>query len=215
MSFDSKIAIILEDHRLFADTLAKILVDYGFFENVISFTTEQDLVKHVLQSQRKVSDQYFFLDYYVGTSTLPPLLAELRRLLRTPKVIVISSISSPALLHGLLDFKPRGIIHKIDDLAELITCLNEIQKGNNYYSVTVTQLLENKKETVTKLPFSPREIELIEFFAQGNSIETTAEALSLSPYTVAAHRRKMFVKAKCNNITELLMYARELGIIQA
>lgn len=213
MEDDFKIALILEDHKLFADTMAKILVDYGFFKNVLVFTNEQDLIKYVLNSHRKVSEQYFFLDYYVGQSTLPPLLAELRRLLRNPKVIVISGITNPALLHGLLPFKPRGIIHKIDDMTELITCLREIENGNSYYSETVTQLLQNKKETNKENPFSPREIELLGYFARGSSIETTAEALSVSPYTIAAHRRKMFTKAKCNNITELLMIARELEII--
>lgn len=212
MREESKIAVILEDHKLFADTMSKILVDYGFFESVISFNTNADLVKYVLNTQRTASQIYFFLDYYVGESTLPPLLAELRRLLRNPIIIIVSSISNPSLLQGLLDFKPKGIIHKIDDMVEFINCIKAVQNGNIYRTKTIAQLLENAIESTRKLPFSPREIELLGYFSRGNSIEATAEALSLSPYTIAAHRRKMFAKAKCTNITDLLRFARDLGI---
>lgn len=208
----AKTALILEDHKLFAETMSKTLIDYGFFSKAIVFSNHQALLKYLI-NYKDNNTLYFFLDYYVGKSVLPPLLQDLKRLLKNPKVIIISSITNSILLNSLLDFKPSGIIHKTDDIYELLQCLKEIEKGNIYYSEFSKNILNLNNNGSSKKLFSPRELELLTYFAQGHTIESTAKALSLSPYTIAAHRRKMFSKAKCNNISELLAYARSIEII--
>ena len=61
---------------------------------------------------------------------------------------------------------------------------------------------------------SSREIEILRYFAQGFSVNETAEKFFLSKHTVVSHRRKMMKKTKTNTITELLSYVRKTGLIE-
>ncbi|UZJ66454.1 helix-turn-helix transcriptional regulator [Sphingobacterium sp. KU25419] len=61
--------------------------------------------------------------------------------------------------------------------------------------------------------FTPREIELLKYFADGESISKTAERTFLSPHTIIAHRRKMMAKAHCNSIGQLIKFARDHELI--
>jgi DNA-binding NarL/FixJ family response regulator len=208
-----KTAILLEDHKLFSDAIEKVLIGYGFFDNIMCFTNEQNLLKYLLSKRGSLSNYYLFLDYYVGKNTLPPLFAELRRIIRNPKVIVISGITNTNLLQSLIKYEPRGIIHKTDDIQELRECVIEVMNGNSFFSTRIKGILEEDISGGRKFPFTPREMELLSYFAQGYTIESTASVLNVSPFTIAAHRRKMFSKAKCKNISELLAFARQLDII--
>jgi len=59
---------------------------------------------------------------------------------------------------------------------------------------------------------SVREIEILHYFAQGFSVNETAEKFFLSKHTVVSHRRKMMRKTNTNTITELLSYVRKMGL---
>lgn len=206
------IGFILDDHTLFSEALAKILEDYLPFESVFTFTHEKDLIEQLvsLQSSKPL---YLFLDYYIGLSTLPSVLSEIRRVSKKHKVIVISSITNPVLLNDLLLFKPDGIIHKSDNTKDIIHCIQEISEGRVYFTPFIQNIFDSNREKKTNPVFTTREIELITLFAQGNTVDQTADALNLSPHTVATHRKKMFRKTKSTNISELLAFARKLEII--
>lgn len=61
---------------------------------------------------------------------------------------------------------------------------------------------------------SPREIELLQFLARGYSNKQTAEALSLSPYTVGDHVKSIYRKLRVSSRGEAMTRAYRSGLLR-
>jgi DNA-binding NarL/FixJ family response regulator len=205
-----RLAYILDDHSLFAEMQEKSLSDYDLFESTYVFSDEKKLLSHLLHNETSKTI-YFFLDYYLQNSTIPPVIAQIRRLVKDPKIIIISGITNPILLSHLQQIKVDGIVHKSDRTRVFVHCVKEIFEGRTYLSETISDMI--KKSQNQEVPFTSRELELITYFSKGYTVEETGDLLGISPHTVTAHRRKMFLKIQCNNVSELLAYARKLELI--
>lgn len=209
--FNNLSAIVLDDHKLFADSFAKLVEFTSLFRTVNVFYHEQELIQYLIRF-RTTDTLYLFLDYYMRDRSLPSFLNDLKRLSKNTKVIVVSSISNPFLIHDLLKYAPDGIIGKTANADALIDCIHEIANNREYISPEIRKILESSKDEVA-VPFTSREIELLQHFAKGLSINDTAEELKLSKHTIAAHRRKMMAKTNTTSITGLLAAAQKLSVI--
>lgn len=208
----SHFAYILDDHTLFGDALAKTMEEYIEFKGIFSFTNDKDLINKLLHHKTDFPS-YLFLDYYLGEKPLPTILSEIKRIAKHSKIIIVTGMDNPMLLKDLLTYNPDGLVHKAERIEEIITCVYEVSKGRNYLTPYIENIIENYRFTSERIPFSPREIELISCFNKGLTVTETAEALNISHHTVSSHRKKMFKKINCSNLAELLAFARRLNII--
>ena len=64
------------------------------------------------------------------------------------------------------------------------------------------------------LGISPRELEVLQLLAAGQSNKEIARQLDLSPNTVKTHIAKLFEKLEARRRTEAILRARELGMIR-
>ncbi len=204
-------AIILEDHKLFAESFSSILENTALFDRVLIFNKEEELLQFLIKN-RELKEPYLFLDYYLEDKTVTQILDYLKRVRQNAHFIIVSCVASPPIIKNLLRFKPAGLISKVDGVSEILDCMYAISKGQDYQSPEIVAILSEAEE-VQALPFTNREIEIMRHFAQGLTVDAVAARLSLSRHTVAAHRRKMFEKAKVNNIAELLAYTRKVELI--
>ncbi|MDA3613317.1 LuxR C-terminal-related transcriptional regulator [Polluticaenibacter yanchengensis] len=211
-SHEFRIAITLDDHQLFAESFGKVLNDFGLFSHVLSFSNEEELMNYLIYHKTNKTI-YLFLDYYIKDKKVTGIIYDLKRILQHYKIVVVSSITNDLLLRDLLQFNLDGIIHKSDKTSEILDCINELNYDRKYFSSTIKTILAASKDSEESMPFSPRELELLSYFARGLTVDETAGLINLSRHTIAAHRRKMFAKANCNNISELLAYARKVDII--
>ena len=62
-------------------------------------------------------------------------------------------------------------------------------------------------------PLSERELEVLQYIAQGFTNQEIADRLYLSLYTVKAHARSIYSKLGVNNRTQAVTRARELGLL--
>lgn len=63
-------------------------------------------------------------------------------------------------------------------------------------------------------PFTTRELEIIRGIREGWTNEVIADNLSISPHTVATHRKNIFRKCDCHSPEELIVYCRMHGILR-
>ncbi|MDA3613316.1 helix-turn-helix transcriptional regulator [Polluticaenibacter yanchengensis] len=204
-----KIAILLDEQTLFLESLEKVISDLKLFDFIYTFKKESDLIQFLIHFRTR-KELYFFLDYYVQDRIISMVLKDIRPFIRNGKIIIVSSIKNALLLKELTALKPHGIVSKFDRLVELIESIKEIANGSVYYSTYTKALLDTIISE--RISFTPRELELLNYFNKGLSVDATAKMVSLSRHTVAAHRRKMFAKANCNSITELLNYVKKMGL---
>ncbi|TYR37915.1 response regulator transcription factor [Sphingobacterium phlebotomi] len=202
-------AVVLDDHRLFADSFALLLQKIGQFDVVLSFSAVDEFFSF-LQS---FGDQelYVFLDYYLPDTNGLALFADIKRQCRIVKIIFITSAFTPAVIRNISHYKPDGILSKSAEIPLFVKCIRDVRSGRKFVDPQFEPFLAQRDERGTTL--TPREIELLKYFSQGHSIAETAAKTFLSPHTVVAHRRKMMAKANCQTIAQMLTYARDNELI--
>ncbi|MET4548019.1 DNA-binding NarL/FixJ family response regulator [Pedobacter africanus] len=204
------IAIVFDDHLLFADSFSALIERLDLFRSVHTISEERELVSFLIKHSE--SPIYFFLDYYLKNKNGLPLINEARRLNKNITIIVMSSVISPITITNILSYNPNGFVSKSSGFNAIVECLTIISQGRQYISPAISDIVSNTNSTI-KLPFTARELEVLHYFAHGLSIAQTAEQTNLSKHTIVAHRRKMMAKVKVNSITELLFYARKQELI--
>ena len=210
MERNNAIAIVFDDHRLFADSFSALIERLELFRFVHTFSEERELTQFLIKhSQTPI---YLFLDYYLKDKNALPLINETKRLNRQVTVIVISSVANPMTVANIMAYNPKGIISKSSGFDTILECLSTIGRGEQYICPVISEIVSNANQT-SEIPFTVRELEILQYFAQGLSIAQTAERTHLSKHTIVAHRRKMMAKANVNSITELLAYARAKELI--
>jgi len=210
MQKTNTIAIVFDDHLLFADSFSALIERLELFNAVHTLNDKKELT-HFIIKHSKVRI-YLFLDYYLKNENGLTLINEVKRLNRQLIIIIMSSTISPTTVTNILDYKPQGFISKSSGFDMILQCLTTIANGNQYICPVISKIVEQTANT-RKIPFTARELEILQYFAQGLSIAHTAEKAHLSKHTIVAHRRKMMSKINVNSITELLSYARVQELI--
>lgn len=202
-------ALVLDDHRLFADSFSLVLERYKLVDFVKAFDNKEKF----LSSLESFGNGriYIFLDYYLNGENGFSLLSEIHRLNRDAKIIFVTSALSPTVINTLNKFGSDGILSKSCSIEILTRCMDTIKNGEKFIDPILEDILGNVNSLT--INFSPRELELLQLFAKGSTIAQTAEKTFLSPHTVVAHRRKMMAKVNCQSITQLLNFAKENGLI--
>lgn len=204
----SSLAIVLDDHLMYTEFFVTHLKKTNLFSHVMGFTTGVDL-ENYLEKIDPWYKIYLFADYYLNDG---PAVNIIKRLPKSIKVIIVSSILNPILILDILKYKVDGFLSKSSNTEEIITCLLHLNHNEQYISPSIKTIIDEYKDEEV-LPFSGREIEILGYFAQGYTVNSTAEKMLLSRHTIISHRRRMMAKTKTNTITELLAYARKIELI--
>ncbi|MEH6309134.1 response regulator transcription factor [Olivibacter sp. CPCC 100613] len=210
MENNDAIAIVLDDHLLFADSFSALIERLELFRSVHTFSEERGLTRFLIKhSQTPI---FLFLDYYLKDKNGLPLINEVKRLNKQIIIIIMSSVVNPTAIANILSYKPHALVSKSSGFDAILECLTIIERGEQYISPVIREIISNSNLTRT-ISFSTRELEVLQYFARGLSIAQTAEQTYLSKHTIVAHRRKMMAKANVNSITDLLSYARKQELI--
>jgi two-component system response regulator NreC len=123
----------------------------------------------------------------------------------------------------MLDAGARGYVPKRAAPEELITAIRAAAVDEVYIYPSLAKLLvrdylsqDHSVEQSKALDnLTDREQEVLTFLAEGKSNDEIAEALVISPKTVARHRENIMHKLNLHSRAELVRYAIRKGIIEA
>jgi len=208
----SPIAVIYDDHLLFAESFSAVLERLSLFRSVHLFVDDEHAYLQFLIKNFDIP-VYLFLDYYLPQKNALTLINETRRINKKARIIVVSSVSSPSLISHIITYNPNGFLSKSCGVDIVITCLQTIAQGKTYICPQIQEVMKTKVLRDDEILFTARELEMLHYFAQGLTIIETAERTHLSKHTIVAHRRKMMMKAGVNSITGLLAYAKNHELI--
>ena len=134
------------------------------------------------------------------------------------KIIILTMHKSKFHLREAVAAGVDGYLIKEDALADLISAINTIREGRNYFSSRVSrQMVEDIRRKPRSRPdasgdlLSPREIEILTLIAEGNSSKEIADLLSISIMTVYNHRINIKNKLNIKRNAELVKYAIQKG----
>ena len=136
-------------------------------------------------------------------------------------VVILSMHSDESYVLRSLKAGARAYLLKDSAEADLIAAISAIQRGKSFFSPGVRRILtEDYMHALAKLGvedtyelLTPREREVLQLVAEGQSNKEVANLLNLSLYTVETHRTHILQKLNVHSVPELILYAVRKGII--
>jgi DNA-binding NarL/FixJ family response regulator len=203
-------AVIFDDHRLFAMSFSFFLESLKIFRSVYTFTEESEVTRFFLKTT-SFEQNFLFVDYYLPQKNGLSIVNDARRLNKSVRIIVLSSVANPLLINDIVQHNPDAFLSKSAGFDEVLDAIKAIEMGQTYLSPVFQEIINAHRPVSSG--YTDRELELLQYFAKGYTIEATARALCLSAHTIIAHRKKMMKKANCKSILQLLAQAREADLI--
>jgi two-component system response regulator NreC len=143
---------------------------------------------------------------------------------RFPKIAVVALTihEDEEYFFKMLEAGASGYVPKRAAPEELLTAIRAAALGEVYLYPSLAKLLvrdfltqERPDEAEALSDLTEREQEVLTYLAEGASNDEIAEALVISPKTVARHRENIMRKLNMHSRAELVRYAIRKGIIHA
>lgn len=205
--------LLADDHNIVLEGLSRLLGED--FEIVGS-----------VEDGRALVDQSAILhpDVIVTDISMPQLngIEAARQIKRTDNNVKIVFLSMHQdVIYALEAFEAgaSGFVLKHSVTAELITAIREAMKGRSYVTPLIAGKLIRtfqeggtpKKEVVADI--SPRQREILQLLAEGNSVKQIAAILNISARTVEFHKYRMMKQLDIKTSADLIQFAVKHRII--
>jgi DNA-binding NarL/FixJ family response regulator len=206
--------LLADDHKMMRDGLRALLERQPAMEIVGEASTGYE----VLTQAEKLQPDVVVMDV-----TMPELngVEATRRLVAarpTLKVVALSVHTDRRYMMAMFEAGAVAYVPKNVAFEELAQAINAVIQGQRYLSPAVTgAVIEGylRKQAPAAAPgtsLSPREREVLQLLAEGNSSKDIASRLNLSVATVETHRRQIAAKLDIHSVAELTKYAIREGL---
>ncbi len=209
--------VIADDHPMLIDGLKSVLTEIEGITEIGSVTNGRQLIdrQHIRPADVVLLD--LNMPRMDGIATLEVLT---KRFPQT-KVIVFTSYNQPKLIREVHALGAKGYLLKTSDSATLKEAVLTVMAGFEWFpdNALNAQPPPDEPESpfvddfMQKYQITKREVEIIRFIANGLTTKQISDRLSLSEFTINAHRRNITRKTGIDTPVGLLNFAREQGLL--
>jgi DNA-binding NarL/FixJ family response regulator len=132
------------------------------------------------------------------------------------RVLALSMHKDAVYVREILRAGARGYLLKDSADADLLAAVRAVAKGEGYLSPGVSDavLSDYRRHVTDPLDLlTSREREVLQLIAEGKTNKEIATSLSLSVYTVEAHRGRLMEKLNLHSTGELVRFAVRSGLV--
>lgn len=210
--------IISDDHPLVLMGLKALLQCQGEGLTVVGEARSTAELFSVLASQPcdlLVTD--FSMPDGQGTDDGLGLLASLRARFPMTPILVVTMVTNPALVRGMLALGVSGVLDKSSMVTELILAIRTLRAGRTYLGEATRRRLKlfSAGAGADALaggaegePLSVREAEVLRLLAQGQTVTEIAHKSGRSVKTISQQKRYAMRKLGLQSDSQLYQYAR-------
>jgi DNA-binding NarL/FixJ family response regulator len=213
--------LIVDDHNLFRQGLARILADYEQLHIVGQGANGQEALALVEQLQPDL----VLMDVNMPVLSGPDAVRELRALHPALPVVMLTVSERDEDLFDAIRAGARGYLLKNVGAAELIDALQRVHDGEAILAPSMAvRLLEEFRTLAEQAPREPtsapveglseRELDVLRLVAQGLSNREIADALRLSEHTVKTHLANILDKLHLRSRAHAAAYAVQAGLVR-
>ena len=214
-----KIRILLaDDHALLRQGTAELLQHEKDIEVVAQAENGQQAVRMAHETQPDI----VVMDVRMPGLSGIDATRQIRRDLPHVQVLVLTAYDDDQYVFSLLQAGASGYLLKTAPASELIRSIHQVQAGESPLSPAIARKVvarfnagnatETGPEGATNPDtLTPRELEILQFLAQGMSNRDIAEALYISERTVQAHLTNIFAKMQVTSRLEAVLKGIRLG----
>lgn len=206
--------LIVDDHQILIDGIEAMLQDVDAFEVVGKLLDGKVALSYLAHNPVDI----LLTDLYMPKMTGIELTQKVKKDFPEVKVLALSVSYDVSIVHDLMDAGISGFILKTIGRGELIEAINEVSRGNVYFSREVSneilRSLANRNDSEEETyRLTDREIEILKLIAQEFSNADIAKQLYISERTVETHRKNIYRKTNTKTIVGLIKYAVERKLI--
>lgn len=211
--------LLADDHTIVREGLTKLLESDPNFKIVGEAKDGREAVNKV----EKLKPDIVLMDISMPMLNGIEATRQIKKISRQTKVIILSMHSHDRYIGELLSLGASGYLVKDSTGANIMNAIKAAMKGDTYLSPSISRLvIENyvstkrKKSTREELysSLSNREHEVFQMIAEGKSTKEISEILFVSLSTIKTHRAHIMEKLQIDNLSQLIQFAIELGIVE-
>ncbi len=207
---------LADDHKVVRDGLRMIIESKGDMTIVGEAADGRTAVRQI----QKLLPDVAVLDVAMPEMNGIEAIYQIRRLSPATAVVVLSMFASSEHLFRAMKAGALGYVLKEAAADEVVAAIRSVHNGRRYLSSMLTDrvidaYMEQRSSSIDKSPLeklSPREREILQLVAEGNSSAGISEIVHLSAKTVETYRSRLMKKLKINSLSSLIKFAVQHGI---
>jgi DNA-binding NarL/FixJ family response regulator len=211
---DSVRLLVADDHEVIRNGVRSLLEAQPGWQVMAEASNGREAV----EKANRLKPDVAVLD--IGMPSLNGLEAARQILRNDPhiKIVILTMHESENLIREVLKVGARGYVSKADAIRDLVTAVKAVRRGLTFFTAKVGEVvLEGYlgKTGATDSRLTPRQREIIQLLAEGQSSKEIAVTLGLSVKTAETHRANIMRRLNCHSISEIVRYAVRNNIIEA
>ncbi len=212
--------ILVDDHRIVRDGIKSLLSDSSQMEIIDEAKDAMELFK-ILQNK---TPDLILLDISLPGMSGIEVSKRIKIDFPQIKVLMLSMYTSEDFIFNALKSGVMGYLPKNTTRDELLTAINTIAKGGEYFSKSISDTILKSYVNTAKYGgdisddklnnLTNREREILHYVVEGNNNLSIAEKLCISIRTVETHKSSIMRKLNLGSTIELVKFAIKNNLIE-
>lgn len=209
--------ILADDHAILRQGLRSLLAAYESVEII----AEANDGREAITLAEEMDPDLLIMDIAMPGLNGLEATRQIRKRFPEIKVLILSMHAEDIYVIQALLAGANAYVHKKAVFQELMLALEAVQKNECYLSPAVSKVLVNQ---ITSSPqimqsftafekLTQREREVLQLLLEDCSRKEMARILSISPKTIDKHQENIKMKLNIDDETDLLKFARIIGIM--
>ena len=203
--------LLADDHQIVRQGLRGLLEKAGHV--VVGEAADGH---EALKLARTLSPEVAVLDLSMPLLNGLDTAREMRRISPEIKTILLTMYTDKHYVLQAMKAGAKGYVLKSQAAEDLIRAIREISRGEVYLSPSVASSVVDAylDKTDTPLdPLTPRERQILQLIAEGNTTNEVARLLNISFKTAESHRNHIMKKLDIHEVATLVRYAIQQGLV--
>jgi DNA-binding NarL/FixJ family response regulator len=198
--------LLVDDHKIIRDVLGRFITQ--------NITEDLDQANNGIEAFNMIKKEKY--DLVISDINMPKmdgleLMKEINNYDPELKVIALSMMDDTVSIKKMLKAGAVGYVLKEGNTQELTKAVEEVMKGNNYFSSQVQekiiQSVIDSKVAHKEADLSKRELEILKLIFDEQSNQEIADELFISLRTVETHKHNIMEKTGSKNMASLVKFA--------
>jgi len=206
----NKTIIIVDDHKLFAQSLQILVNSYKGFEVIHLCKNGEELVTYFQAGN--VSPDLILLDMRMPVMDGMATMKWLKENKPDQKVLTLTVDQEDETIIKMLRLGSRGYLLKDIDPEEFEYALNAIDRTGYYSNKIISDAQKRDERKLKYEELTNRELEFLNHACSELTYKAIAGEMNLSPKTVENYRESLFQKLHVKSRVGLVIFAIKEGI---
>jgi DNA-binding NarL/FixJ family response regulator len=218
----NKIRVVLaDDHSLVRAGFRAMLESLSGVEVVAEANDGRQALQFVEQHKPDI----VFMDIAMPGLNGLEAARRVKRISSQIRVVMLSMHTTEEYVMQAIQAGAAGYLLKGADPSELEIALRAVARGETYLSPGVSKHViddylrrtsgshSEKEEIALSSRLTPRQREVLQLIAEGNTTKEIARILHISPKTVESHRQGIMDRVDIHDLAGLVRYAIRIGLV--